>query len=209
MIPSSTIRAAPSESAGSSVDIPVLDFELELAWLVICGQSKFRNADVNPVLRYFRDRRACRNAGRLLELPSVWKCLADATGTRFVQRQHDVFVAGIPHPAAADVSFLLRSAQRELRSYPKASSVRLGLGGLAHLLIHPLADGNGRSARMIWACALLDYNFGARSTYLIVRDLVYSRQPDLVSLIQSAGWADEKLFFDRWEQLVETHRPEK
>lgn len=123
-------------------------------------------------------------------------------------RTQEVHIAGITNPAAADISRLFDVARKEIRSYPKGGAVRAGLGGLMHLLIHPLMDGNGRSARMIWACALLECQFGYAGAGRMLSALLQSRAPDLITMVQIAAQGDPSPLIARWVQLMEMHRPQ-
>lgn len=69
-------------------------------------------------------------------------------------------VAGHRFPPAKDCDRLLRLAADEIATSEPVE--RVGLAGLALLLIHPFVDGNGRSARFVWLKGLIDLEITPR-----------------------------------------------
>lgn len=184
----------PAEAARAAVR--------NLAFTIWTGNTHRHGAPPATIARCLLDpsrRRAFANLQRLSEL---WRCLANNAGAACRLRTCEVHIAGLPTPRAKDVPQLLEAARNELQSLPWACPERLGLGGLMHLLIHPLTDGNGRSARMTWACALLEHGFDLQQSERILRQWLASASPDLTTMVQIAAHGDPSVFFERWLALL-------
>ncbi len=216
MNPTSAARScvvpAALAAGGAAQSMAPLDADAQaaqaLAWTILCGQAKLRPCTLRPVLDCLEDRRRRQAFAQLQCLPELWRCLAQTGEGDIRLRTQEVHIAGVTNPAVTDIPRLLDAARKEIRSYPKGGAVRAGLGGLMHLLIHPLLDGNGRSARMIWACALLESQFGYAGAGRMLSALLQSGAPDLITMVQIAAQGDPGPFIARWVQLMEVHRPQ-
>ena len=203
-----SVAALVAVGTAQSTPPAAADAVQELAWTILCGQAKLRQCTLRPVLDCLQDRRKRQAFAELQCLPQLWRCIAQAGEGDIRLRTQEVHIAGVTNPAAADIARLFDAARKEIRAYPKGGAVRAGLGGLMHLLIHPLLDGNGRSARMIWACALLERQFGYAGAGRMLSALLQSSAPDLITLVGIAAQGDPHPFIARWVQLLDVHQPQ-
>ncbi len=178
----------------------------DLTWTIWCGNTHRHGAPPMTLAPSLLDPARRRAFANLSRLPELWRCLAGDSSEACRPRTREVHIAGLPTPTAKDVPQLLEVARRQLHSLPQASPERVGVAGLMHLLIHPLTDGNGRSARMTWACALLEHGFDLRECENILQRWLESASPDLMTMVQIAAHGDPSVFFERWLALLRDHQ---
>lgn len=105
------------------------------------------------------------------------------------------------YPEPASFPRLLSLANREITREP-STEVRIGLVGLLLVVVHPLADGNGRLARLAWLHGLFSIHCSLATCARVVSDLVGPRGLGIDSQLLSADCGDLSPFIQRWRQVL-------
>lgn len=78
--------------------------------------------------------------------------------------------------------------------------MRVGLAGLTVLLVHPLEDGNGRLARLIWLRGLLRAGLSVGGAIRHLSNLYVDRGSLVLAAYGAAHAGDVSQFRSHWEQ---------
>lgn len=126
------------------------------------------------------------------------RLLATMSGARIRLRSTGAAVGaqGFAHPGLFEE--LLAAARADLVG--EEPHVRVGLVGLVLLLVHPLEDGNGRLARLVWLRGLLGAGHSVREAIGHLSALYVDSGNLALAAFGAAHAGDLSLFRALWQQ---------
>ena len=193
----------------SASKFPTTTVDNSLVQLVLANGVELRAASTRSVAAFERWQLSSQSSKvDIVAVRALAKTLSEIGGAEIKLRRADqgITVAYYVAPKAADFPKLLYAANNAITAHPPL--LQSLLAGLILFAIHPMADGNGRAARMYWVKGL---HAAGYSSVEIAKALAEfygaSRIASLIAINCANSGGTSLPFVKRWHQILTALRP--